>query len=68
MTMTGLYIDISDYYTDPIEEEVERVIDLHEEYDIIPSSSNFAAVINPQRTYKTPPQGERGRFIRQSNH
>lgn len=65
MTMTGLYIDISDYYTDPIEEEVERVIDLHEEYDIIPSSSNFATEIHPQRTYKTPPQGERGRFIRQ---
>lgn len=62
--MTGLYIDISDYYTDPIEEEVERVIKDNEEYDIIPSSSNFKNWGKPQRVYTIPPQGKRGKFLK----
>lgn len=37
--MTGLFIDISDYYTDPVIEEIERAMPA-EEYDIIPSRSN----------------------------
>lgn len=42
--MTGLYIDISDYLPDPIEEEMQRAIRLIglpiEEYTMIASISN----------------------------
>ena len=36
--MTGLFLDLSEYYTDPIEEEFE--IFLNESYYFIPSISN----------------------------
>lgn len=39
--MTGLFIDLSDYYTDPVIEEIERGMMPAEEYDIIPSRSNI---------------------------
>ena len=36
--MTGLFLDLSEYYTDPIEEEFE--VYLNETYYLIPSISN----------------------------
>lgn len=38
--MTGLFLDLSDYYTDPVIEEIERAMMPTEEYDLIPSRSN----------------------------
>lgn len=38
--MTGLFLDLSDYYTDPVIEEIDRGMMPAEEYDIIPSRSN----------------------------
>lgn len=40
--MTGLFIDISDYLIDPIEDEVERALRILgvEEYDLYPSKMN----------------------------
>ena len=38
--MTGLFLDLSDYYTDPVIEEIDRGMMPVEEYDIIPSRSN----------------------------
>jgi hypothetical protein len=38
--MTGLFLDLSDYYTDPVIEEIDRGMMPTEEYDIIPSRSN----------------------------
>lgn len=37
--MTGLFISLDEYYTDPIEEEFEE-LKMREEYNIIPSISN----------------------------
>ena len=37
--MTGLFISLDEYYTDPIEEEFEEY--LNETYYLIPSISNF---------------------------
>ena len=40
----GLLLDISEYVPDPIEDETERalrLLQLNEEYDIIPSVSNI---------------------------
>jgi hypothetical protein len=48
--MTGLFLDLSDYYTDPIEEEFE--VFLNESYYFIPSISNtkgWAKDINKKR-------------------
>lgn len=37
--MTGLFISLDDYYTDPIEEELQG-LKMREEYNMIPSISN----------------------------
>lgn len=37
--MTGLFISLDEYYTDPIEEELQG-LQMREEYIIIPSISN----------------------------
>lgn len=44
--MTGLFIDISDYITDPIEEELEQPIE--EEYTMVSSIANTRAWRNQQ--------------------
>ena len=39
--MTGLYIDISDYYTDPIEEEFIQMLPSEDEYyELLSSKMN----------------------------
>ena len=53
--MTGLFISLDEYYTDPIEEEFEEY--LNETYYLIPSISNFKGWDEPATKKKGRPRG-----------
>lgn len=53
--MTGLFISLDEYYTDPIEEEFEEY--LNETYYLIPSISNFKGWDEPLTRKKGRPRG-----------
>ena len=53
--MTGLFISLEEYYTDPIEEEFEEY--LNETYYLIPSISNFKGWDEPATKKKGRPRG-----------
>ena len=65
--MTGLFIDISDYVTDPIEEEME-LEELEKRYRFIPSVANnyrLQDIIAGRHLYmqsRTRPREANGRF------
>ena len=69
--MTGLFLDLSEYYTDPIEEEFEVYMD--EQYYYIPSISNkpdwALSRVYDEELYlesRRRLRGDHGRFIKSS--
>lgn len=64
--MTGLFLDLSEYYTDPIEEEFE--VYLNETYYLIPSISNRKGWDKELRKKKGRPLGSGSKILKKYIH
>ena len=64
--MTGLFLDLSEYYTDPIEEEFE--VYLNETYYLIPSISNRKGWDKELRKKKGRPLGPGSKILNKYIH
>ena len=64
--MDDLYLDLSPYYTDPIEEEFE--VFLNETYYLIPSISNIKGWDKELRKKKGRPLGSGSKILKKYIH
>lgn len=65
--MTGLFISLDEYYTDPIEEEFQGVM-MREEYIMIPSVSNSKEWLRKHNYTKSRHclRDEHGKFVKKN--
>lgn len=65
--MTGLFISLDEYYTDPIEEELQG-LKMREEYIMIPSISNSKEWLRKHNYMKSRHclRDEHGKFVKKN--